>query len=65
MDGTVALLKDVKIGDYFKRKGTSKTVWMRGSYDRPSRTYSCLDTEDICREIFLKGSTEVFIGFTY
>lgn len=51
--------------EYIKRKPDSKTVWIRGEYDKASKTYSLTDAEDISREIFLKGNTPVFIGFDY
>ena len=59
------LLKDVKKGDYFRRKPDAKTVYIRGQYDRTEKDYSCIDDMDINREIFLKGSTKVWVGFTY
>ena len=58
-------IKDVKKGDYFRRKPDAKTVYIRGQYDRTEKDYSCIDDMDINREIFLKGSTKVWVGFTY
>jgi hypothetical protein len=60
-----ALLKDVKAGDFFVRKAGAKAVYVRNHYDRTSKTFACYDYEDYNREIFLKGSTVVYVGFTY
>ena len=58
-------LRDVKIGDYFRRKPDSKTVYIRGQYDRTEKDYSCINDMDMSKEIFLKGTTKVWVGFTY
>ena len=58
-------IKDIAFDEYFKRKATAKKVYIRGAYDRPSKTYSCYEANDINKEIFLKGETEVHTGFTY
>lgn len=58
-------IKDVKKGDYFRRKPDAKTTYIRGQYDRTEKDYSCIDDMDMNREIFLKGSTKVWVGFTY
>ena len=58
-------IKDVKKGDYFRRKPDAKTTYIRGQYDRTEKDYSCIDDMDINREIFLKGTTKVWVGFTY
>jgi hypothetical protein len=58
-------LSDVKPGEYVMRKVDSKKVYVRGSYDKGTKTFSLTDTKDISREIFLKSSTMVFVGFTY
>ncbi len=61
----VLSLKNVKPGDYIKRKADSKAVYIKGSYDRTTKSFSCVDVEDICREIFIKADKAVFVGFTY
>lgn len=58
-------LSSVKPGEYVMRKPDSKKVYVKGSYDKGTKSFSLTDTEDISREIFLKASTMVFIGFTY
>ena len=62
-------LRKVKQGEYFRRKPTAKTEFIRGHYNRKdsfgSANFACNDTEDWNREIFLKPSTRVFIEPTY
>jgi len=58
-------VKDLKKGEYFKRKVTSKTTYIRGEFCRELKKYSCIDTEDMNREIFLKGSTAITTEFEY
>ena len=58
-------LKSVKPGDYIKRKVDSKAVYIKGTYDKASKSFSCVDVEDICREVFIKADKAVFVGFTY
>ena len=52
-------------GEYIRRKADAKTTYVRNHYDRPSKTYSLSDCDDMNREIFLKGSTIVYVGFDY
>jgi hypothetical protein len=59
------ILKKVKKGDFVKRKEDAQTVYIRGDYCPIAKAYSLTDTEDINREIFIKGDKPVFIGFTY
>jgi hypothetical protein len=58
-------LKDVPKGEYIRRKLDAKTTYVRGDFDRSTKTYSLSDCEDFCREIFLKGTTLVWVGFEY
>ena len=60
-----ATLSAVKPGDYIKRKENAKTIYIKGSYDRATKSYSCIDVEDMNKEIFIKANKLVFIGFTY
>lgn len=59
------ILKSVKPGDYIKRKADSKAVYIKGTYDKTTKSFACVDVEDICREIFIKANKPVFVGFTY
>ena len=58
-------LKDVKKGEFIRRKPDAKTTFIRGQYNRSMKDYSCTDFMDTNREIFLKGTTKVWIGFTF
>lgn len=58
-------IRDIKTGEYFKRKADAKTVYVKGQYDRETKSFSAIDTEDISREIFIKASKPVFVGFDY
>ena len=63
---TAIQLKDVKKGEYIKRKPDSKKVHVKDDYCRQAGKYECLDTDDIWGNgILLKGTTIVWIGFTY
>ena len=58
-------LKSVKPGDYVKRKADSKAVYIKREYDRMTKSFCLVDVDDINRCIYLKGNTQVFVGFTY
>ena len=52
-------------GDLIKRKPDAKTVFVVNHYDLDSDTYSLSDYWDMNREIFLKSSTMVYVGFSF
>ena len=58
-------IKMVKAGDYIKRKADAKGIYMKSDYDRASKSYACVDVEDICRVVYIKATKAVFVGFTY
>jgi hypothetical protein len=58
-------LKNVKPGEYIKRKADAKTVYIKGAYDRSTKSFECTDTEDMNRQVYIKADKTVFIGFTY
>jgi hypothetical protein len=60
-------LKDVKSGDYVMRKTDSHIIFVKekDSYDRSTKTFCISDTMDMNRSLYLKGSTIVYIDFTY
>jgi hypothetical protein len=57
-------LKTLKKGAIFKRKLEAKTEFIKNHYNRKSvygpACFSCSDSEDINREIFLNPNTKVF-----
>ena len=62
-------LKQLKKGEWFTLKSIENPndtqVWIKGGYDRASKTYSCINFSDINRERFFKAGKAVFIGFTF
>ena len=54
----VALNKAGK-GAYIMRKADSKTVYQVAGYDRSSKRWELVDTEDICKVLYLRSSTLV------
>ena len=58
-------LKDVKKGEFIRRKADSKVTYIKGDYDRTNKDYSCINFDDINKELFIKGTTKVWIGFTF
>ena len=60
-------LKDVKIGDVFRRNASTTSTWVRGTYNREGgfNRYSVHKWDDYNYESFLKGSTLVYVGFTF
>jgi hypothetical protein len=66
---TTSMLKDLKKGDFFKRKETAKKVFIRDHYNRKDSwgpaSYWCSDVDSIGDGIQLKPTTIVFINFEY
>lgn len=56
----------VNQGTYFKLKPTETApVWIRGEYDKSSKSYSCYKYDDVNHEKFLKGNRDIYINFTF
>ena len=60
-----ALIQDLKKGEFFKRKESSKKVYTRQEFDQSEKRYMCDDESDISNYLYLKKNTKVFIGFDY
>ncbi len=58
-------LRNVVKGDFFRRKSDSVKTYTRGDYVRSEKRFECNDEDDISRALYLKGSTTVWVGFTY
>ena len=62
-------LSELKNGEYFTRKPVEfpedRQVLIRNEYDRSTKKYSVTRFDDVNREMFLKGSTIVYTGFTF
>lgn len=60
------LLKDLKVGEFFMRKPDALGVFIRSEYQRDSKKYQCDSCADVWGNgLLLKGSTVVYVGFTY
>jgi|TARA_R110000744_G_scaffold136875_1_gene247054 hypothetical protein len=62
----VVEIRSLKQGDYFRRKLTAKTEFIREHYNRKCKwegaaNFCCSDTEDMNRLIYLKPTTNVFV----
>jgi len=63
---TIPLNKLKQAGEYyFKRTATAKAVYAISHYNREDKTYTCHDCNDMNREIYIKATKPVFIGFEY
>ena len=65
----VTILKDLKQGDFFKRKESAKKVFIREHFNRkdangPASIW-CSEAESICDGMELKPTTVVFVDFEY
>ena len=58
-------LRHMGTGDLVKRKPDAKTVYVVNHWDKETDRYSLSDYDDMNREIFLKSSTKVYVGFTF
>ena len=53
------VLREVKRGDLFQLKPDGP-IWVRGDYDRASKTYECYKWEDVNHYSYMKGSRKVW-----
>lgn len=58
-------LKDVKKGEFIRRRKDAHKTYTKGDYIRGDKVYECNDWDDISRAVYLKGSTLVYVGFTF
>lgn len=65
----IKTIKDIKKGEYFTltniAEPTDSQVYIRGEYDKATKTYSCCKFSDMNAERFFKGNKQVFVGFTF
>tara|TARA_R110002110_G_scaffold197196_1_gene407315 strand:+ start:169 stop:417 length:249 start_codon:yes stop_codon:yes gene_type:complete len=59
------LLKTVKRGDFVKLNLNSSVVYSKSEYNKREKDYDLSNENDISLTSFKKGSTKVFINFTY
>lgn len=58
-------ISELKKDEFFKRKEGAGRVFIKGDYDRASKSYSCIAYDDINHEIFIKAYKKVIVGFTF
>lgn len=62
-------LKNLKKGEFFTLKPieypNENQVYIRGDYDRSSKSYSCHKYGDVCAERMIAGSRKVFTEFVF
>lgn len=62
-------IKELKKGEWFTLKEIeepkSSQVYVRGDYDRESKTYSCYKWEDVNEERYYKSTKVVFTEFIF
>lgn len=66
-------IKDLKKGEYFYIRQyddsttdvKSSVVWVKGEYERSSKTYSCYKFDDVNHERFFKASKVVFTDINF
>lgn len=62
-------LKDLKRGEYFTKKAidspAESQVWIRGDYDRSTKSYECSRFDDVCSTQFIRADKEVFVDFVF
>ena len=60
--GYITELRNVKAGDFFKLTlSETAPVWIRGHFDRKTKTFSAVDYDDVNRETFCKASRLVWV----
>lgn len=65
-DGSaLALVEEIKAGEFVKRTPDSHKVYKRGAYDRSGKAYELHDQDDASRSILVRAGTMLVIGFTY
>lgn len=58
-------LRNVKPGDFVKRKADAKSIYIKGAYDKTTKSFELVDVEDINRVVYIKADKPVYVGFTY
>jgi hypothetical protein len=57
-----ATVRDIKQGTYVKRRLDATKTYSRGEYCKSQKKFSLIDIDDVCREIFVKPDTILFIA---
>lgn len=63
---TRALLRNTRPGEYVRFNPTDTApVWVRGGYDRSTKTVELRRFDDTNHTCNRKASTQVYVGFTF
>lgn len=58
-------IRELKKGEFLKRKPDAKEVYIKGDYDKASKSFCCVAYSDINKWVFIKATKRVFVGFTF
>lgn len=63
------IVKALKKGEFFTKKDIEfpgeMQVWIRGDYIREDKKYECICWGGVNKFCYMKGTKEVFTGFTF
>lgn len=58
-------IKDIKQGEFVKRKASAHKVYIRGEYDKSLKKYWLQSWDDISEGLWVKGTAQAYIGFNF
>lgn len=62
-------IRELKKGEYFTRKPIDNPkdsqVYIKGDFDRSTRSYICIRFDDISRSISLPGDKQIYTDFVF
>lgn len=65
-DAILTTIAKVKRGDFLRLTDSDTApVWIRGNYDKGSKTYSIYKYDDANHELFCKGSRKCYTEFYF
>lgn len=65
----LAKVEAIRLGEFVRRvnkDGSPRAkTFVRGEYDKASKTFSLYEYGDTCKEVFVKRGTQLLVGFTF
>lgn len=58
-------IESLKTGTFFKRKEGAHKTYIRGAYNRSTKSYECQNFDDISDYVFIKKGKQVFTDFEF
>ena len=58
-------VRELKLGEFFKRKAESEKVYIRDAYMQGSKRFACPCFDDMGSIMYFKPDTVVYVGFTF